>query len=99
MMDVLTLAQLLCLALLFIGAPIYEFFKLKWRAEEAERNARSERLRCKRLEIELEQLQQIVRDLQRSSPVTLSSSIVSDSSLCCSQNLSEATVVSKTVTA
>ena len=68
----LTLIQLLCVALLIVAAPIYECLKLKWRAEEAERIASNERVRCKRLEREVAYLQHVIHDLQCSTPAPAS---------------------------
>jgi hypothetical protein len=99
MTNTLTLIQLLCLTLLLVAVPVYEFLKLKWRAEAAERMLRSERLRRTGLERELEQLQHVVRDLQRSASAPVTLSVASDASQRIAQNLSEDTITPKTVTA
>jgi hypothetical protein len=52
---VITTAQIICVIVLAIGTPIYTYLKLAWRAEVAEKRARSERLGRLAAEAELEQ--------------------------------------------
>jgi hypothetical protein len=98
MANTLTLVQLLCVVLLLVAAPIYECLKLKWRAEEAERIASNERLRCKRLEREVAYLQHVVQDLQCSALAPASLSVASDAAQRIAQNPSEDVVAPNTVT-
>jgi hypothetical protein len=52
---VITTAQIICVAIIVVGTPIYAYLKLIWRAEAAEKRARSERLGRLAVEAELEQ--------------------------------------------
>src|SRR5689334_2417867 len=78
MTDTLTFLQLLCLSLLLPCALAYEFFKLKWRAEAAERRANSEHLRRVAVERELEHVHQLLSDLQPAATQD-NTSLVADS--------------------
>jgi hypothetical protein len=41
---VITTVQIICAIVLAIGTPLYAVLKLRWRAEAAEKRAKSERL-------------------------------------------------------
>jgi hypothetical protein len=52
----ITTIQIVCMLLLAAGTPLYAYIKLLWRAEEAEKRARSERLGRVVAEAKLEQM-------------------------------------------
>jgi hypothetical protein len=69
---IITTAQIICVIVLAIGTPLYAYLKLLWRAQAAEKRARSEQLGRLAVEAKLEQTvaalnmteQRVVRELR-----------------------------------
>jgi hypothetical protein len=67
---VITTAQIICVLVLAIGTPVYAYLKLAWRAEAAEKRARSERLRRLAAEAALEQTVTALSSNEQLAPLT-----------------------------
>src|SRR4051794_11034364 len=62
---IVTTLQIACVLILVVGTPLYAVLKLKWRAEAAEKAARSQELRNASLSAELETLTEGLPLLER----------------------------------